>query len=311
MSRESITAIIGSDRPNPLPVVIYDEPKPKQKGLNWAAISQPPPADAPAPTPTTVKAVRQKQMAVHAERVARVEQLEGRKPKKPAKLPATVAEAQQAPMGENPAPVVLATDGTKDGEVIAIRTDTGAMLTLHEPTPALPSEVQAVAETLRQTTDTTDMVVAACRAAVIAAADALRGAALRAAEGPALGRYADPAKAPRGGSAKAAPRIEEKNPAILEEIQHRYVELGQSVETIGAELGISPNTVGRVMHRNGITVRRGGGAQQPGRERVNRRLAELGVTSRQVRDWAKAVGLTIAERGVLPEHILDRFEASL
>lgn len=286
-------AVVGGDWPNPLPVVTYGEPRRRPTGLDWAAIS--PPADETAPVlPSTHAEARDVRTTRRAEQVERVERLESkpapraRAPKRAAAAPVPAPAAAPAEPAAAPAPEP-------------------------EPRDQYSIEIRAVAQTLEATEGSDDMIVNACRATVISAADALRGAMLRAAEaGERASRPKEVAKTPRPKKdGRGNPRIEAVKPHLLETIRRRYVDDQAGIEVIAGELGMAANTIGRILHRNRIPVRSRKEANLVAQEHVRRRLAELGVTAMQVRLWAAEVGLSIGDRGVLPSEVLDRYEAHL
>lgn len=108
----------------------------------------------------------------------------------------------------------------------------------------------------------------------------------------------------------AAPRAEDKRPEIVEDIRRLYYDDMRTTIETATELGVSPNTVSRVMERNGMEPRRGGEARQAAVRRISARLAGLGVTSLEVRQWARSVGVPVPKRGFIGETAVELYAAA-
>lgn len=291
MRGQAMHAVGGSDR-GPMPLVVpYSEPKPKPKGLDWAAISPNTP-ETPEPIVSTHKRARRRG-ETHCTSCGRPTPTKG--------ICTHCQELEEArrdrqfeqPTKETP----MATPPTPKAELV----DEGISL-----------EVRTVMETLTAAATSTDMVVGACRAAVIAAVDALHGALLRAPV-PAKSPGRAGARTPKGHGRNGGgvQRIEEERPEIVEEIRRLYVGEGRGIESVASHLGISGNTVSNVMHRNHIDVRPPGGAVGgESSKRLAERLKAMQTTAVDVRSWAKKNNVAVASRGTIPESVLDKFEAA-
>lgn len=103
-------------------------------------------------------------------------------------------------------------------------------------------------------------------------------------------------------------RIDVHNPALVTDVTHRYVDQQQTTTEIAAALHMSSSTISRVLKANGVTLRAqvarfGADHAQPLKERMTR----AGVTSADVRSWARTNGIDIPDRGLPPASILNAY----
>ena len=96
------------------------------------------------------------------------------------------------------------------------------------------------------------------------------------------------------------------DPVLAEQLRRLYVDEHLPIGDIAARIGRSYRTTNRLMHQAGISVRVGRPAQSPAQQAVNgaptlkQQIAALGVTSRQIKDWALSAGLIYEVQVGLP-----------
>lgn len=121
----------------------------------------------------------------------------------------------------------------------------------------------------------------------------------------------------RTGHSGGRNRIHEDDPQLVARVRALY-ELHQLSQAQVAEaLNTSVKVVQGVMARNGIQARPSASHSQHGHavpnnsKRITDRLNDLGITSRQVKEWAQQAGLiTGVRRGACPEHLIEAYLAA-
>lgn len=95
------------------------------------------------------------------------------------------------------------------------------------------------------------------------------------------------------------------------EISRLYLEGKLSITQVAGALSIPYKTVVTIMRRNGIPARQRQAGGVDGAADLKAQMTRLGVTSRHVKEWAKAQGLidTIA-RGIPAQRVVDAYEAA-
>lgn len=92
-------------------------------------------------------------------------------------------------------------------------------------------------------------------------------------------------------------------PPWLEEVRRAYAD-GLSLEQVTKLVGYPPETIRYHLVAAGVTMRDDRGARAAA---LASRLREAGVTSADVRTWARLHGLTAPTRGPLPGLLVDRY----
>lgn len=104
--------------------------------------------------------------------------------------------------------------------------------------------------------------------------------------------------------------LEIRRPELVEQVRDLYLYERLSQALISERLGISVNTVRRIMERNGVEAREGQAGGGDTLVSYRERLQELGVTPKQVRAWAAANGHQVHPRGAIRREVLDAFETA-
>jgi transposase len=86
-------------------------------------------------------------------------------------------------------------------------------------------------------------------------------------------------------------RPKEYDPALVERVRDLYLRQQLSQERTAFKLGVGIKVVQRVMERYGIPARQGQCSHQDGAVGLRQQMADLGVTSREIKNWALEVGL--------------------
>jgi hypothetical protein len=121
-----------------------------------------------------------------------------------------------------------------------------------------------------------------------------------------LQRAGVPMRDDRNGHSGSKPKV---YPAeLVAEVRRLYLDQGLSQAKIAHQLGTTPKVIVHLMKREGIPARQGANGGGDTLKGYRERLDQLGVSSRTVRDWARANGRPVGIRGVIPEHILDAYE---
>lgn len=98
------------------------------------------------------------------------------------------------------------------------------------------------------------------------------------------------------------------DPELVARVRDLYLDQGHSQLQTAIAAGITIKVVQNLMKREGIPARQGQAGGGDTLQGWRDRLQELGVTSVEIRQWAKANGHAVAIRGVVPGHILDAYE---
>lgn len=96
-------------------------------------------------------------------------------------------------------------------------------------------------------------------------------------------------------------------PGLVDGVRRLYLDELLSQDQVAIRLGVSRKAVTRIMRTHGIPARQGqsGGGDTLGNFRA--RLEQLGVTSAEIRNWARDNGHEVGVRGVVPGHIVDAY----
>jgi transposase len=100
------------------------------------------------------------------------------------------------------------------------------------------------------------------------------------------------------------------DPQLVAKVRALYVDQGMSQAEIAERIGRTPKVVQHLMKREGIPARKGASGGGDTLQGYRDRLNELGVTSTQVRAWARATGHPVSPRGVIGAHVVDAYEAA-
>lgn len=98
---------------------------------------------------------------------------------------------------------------------------------------------------------------------------------------------------------------------VIAEVRRLYVDKQLSRQEVAAELGIPYKSVQTIMTREGIPARQGQSGRVDGSATLKQRIAELGATSREIKEWALRQGLLAEIKvGIPPARLVDAYAAA-
>lgn len=110
----------------------------------------------------------------------------------------------------------------------------------------------------------------------------------------------------RAGRSGGKPKI--NDPATVDRVRKLYIDQGLSQGKVAQTIGTTTKVIQTLMKREGIPARQAQAGGCDTLQGYRTRLLELGVTSAELRTWARAHGYQPHIRGLVAEHIIDAYE---
>lgn len=98
--------------------------------------------------------------------------------------------------------------------------------------------------------------------------------------------------------------------ATVEQVRRLYVDEQLSMRDVASRLNLQYKSVVTIMTRHDIARREGQSGHLDGAASLKQRIAELGVSSNEIRAWARAGGVDCPALGVVPSRVVDLFETA-
>lgn len=295
--------VAGTDRPFAPILVTYDEPKPKQTGLDWSKLRAPEPE--PAERAAFLERVQPKKLRPRARRLAAP-----RKPRPP-RQPRLKVEHRCA-CGNTRSPKAQRCadcyhrQQTAQAEAARNTCECGTRIgakarrcrscnAFHRNTQRPSVDVQAAiseyhaGDTIPTIANRHGWSIKTLRRAMQKAGVTFRDDRARASGG--HNKITDPTD-------------------LVNQVRALYTDQGLSITHVGAELGLTRKQVTRVMRAAGIKARSGQSGSGDTLVGYRDRVQALGVTPHVIRRWARQQGIAVGERGAIRGEVIDAFEAA-
>ena len=105
------------------------------------------------------------------------------------------------------------------------------------------------------------------------------------------------------------PRVED--PALVEQVKRLYTDEQLSRTQVADRLGIGHKRVVTIMERHAVPARTHQSGRLDGSASMKQRMADLGVTSREIKEWALKAGLIYELAvGLPPARLVDAYAAA-
>lgn len=260
----------GGDRVVPTDRVVYDEPKPKPRGLDWSKHTAPAP---PAPEPPAVEVAAPKPPRQTRTKIRTPRPPAARKPRDPALRPLCECGRTRSPSARRCRECHFANpERSRRTGVVNL----GVAI----------SEYLA-GSTIPEIAERYDWPVASIR----------KG----------LKRRRIPMRDDRAGHSGGVKK--EYDPELVAQIRDLY-ESGLSQSRVADRLGLTTKIVQTIMTRHGIEARQGECGRGDTLSEYRERLAELGVTASLIRSWALAEGIEVHPRAMPPMAVIEAYAQS-